>query len=272
MSAAIDKMGGQIMCASARESMMYQSSHFHQATPHALSLIADTVLNPVFSDDEILLQRDAARYEIREINSKPEMILPEVLHETAYGGEGLGIPLLCPEERIEHINRGCIREYMQRLYTPERMVVAGSGMPHEELVELVDRYFSSLQPSTSISSQPPQPNSRGNASQQSVPSHLLPKSSGSLYKSLTRAASSYLNASTTAESVQSTTLNAQSTYIGGHRFLHREDTEFNHLYLAYEGVSIHDDDIYALATMQVLLGGGGSFSAGEYLLYQPETA
>jgi processing peptidase subunit alpha len=34
------------------------------------------------------------------------------------------------------------------------------------------------------------------------------------------------------------------------------------LYIAFEGVGMNDDDIYTLATMQVLLGGGGSFSAG----------
>ncbi|EIN13923.1 LuxS/MPP-like metallohydrolase [Punctularia strigosozonata HHB-11173 SS5] len=261
MSAAIDQMGGQIMCASARESMMYQSTHFHQANPLALSLIADTVINPAFLDDEISLQRDAARYEIREINSKPDMILPEILHEVAYDGKTLGIPLLCPEERIDHINRDCIREYMQRLYTPERMVVAGAGMQHEELVELVDKYFSSLKPTTFIPPHPLQPTSRQNNPQHPVAPHLIPKSPGSLYKSLTRAAS-YLTPSVTLEPGYSSVLNPQSTYTGGHRFLHREDSEFNHLYLAFEGVSIHDDDIYALATMQVLLGGGGSFSAG----------
>jgi len=46
-------------------------------------------------------QRDAARYEIREISAKPDMILPEVLHSVAYGGKTLGNPLLCPEDRID---------------------------------------------------------------------------------------------------------------------------------------------------------------------------
>jgi processing peptidase subunit alpha len=37
---------------------------------------------------------------------------------------------------------------------------------------------------------------------------------------------------------------------------------FTHLQLAFEGLAISDPDIYALATLQTLLGGGGSFSAG----------
>ena len=37
---------------------------------------------------------------------------------------------------------------------------------------------------------------------------------------------------------------------------------FSHIHLAFEGLPIVSDDIYALATLQFLLGGGGSFSAG----------
>src|ERR1700761_2876521 len=64
MADAVHALGGQILCSSSRESIMYQSSHFHQGTPKALSLIADTVLNPSFLPTEIEEQRDAARYEI----------------------------------------------------------------------------------------------------------------------------------------------------------------------------------------------------------------
>ena len=86
---------------------MYQASHFQSATPLALSVIADTVLNPAFLPEEIESQREATRYEIREISAKPEMILPEILHQVAYG-EGLGNPLLCPEDRIGSMDGGTL--------------------------------------------------------------------------------------------------------------------------------------------------------------------
>jgi len=232
---------------------MYQSSHFHAATPLAMSLIADTALQSSFLPEEIVAQREAARYEIREVSAKPEMILPEILHEVAYDSKTLGNPLLCPEHRIDLIDQPTLKGFMKQWYRPERMVIAGAGMPHEELVELADKYFSSLPslaPSTSSS----------RSSAQQVPSQLLHSSSTpSPLKSLTRAASSYLyptvDAALTPES-------SAATYSGGSRFIHNPSSEFNHVYLAFEGVGIHDDDVYALATIQVLLGGGGSFSAG----------
>lgn len=245
MVSAVQAMGGQIFCSSTRESIMYQSAHFNSATPTALSLISDTVLNPAFLEEEILAQRDAAFYENRELSSKPDMILQEVLHSVAYGGKGLGNPLLCPVERIDSIDGSSLRRVMKEWYRPERMVVAGAGMHHQDLVELADKYFSSLKPGPTLSSQ--------TRTSPQIPSHLLSSSSPSVSKSLTRAASFLFPNSVASR---------ESRYTGGHLFLPDSNQEFNHLYVAFEGVGVHDDDIYALATMQVLLGGGGSFSAG----------
>lgn len=253
---------------------MYQSSHFNKETPVALSIIADTVQNPAFLPEEIEGQRDAARYEIREIGAKPEMILPEVLHQIAYGGETLGNPILCPEERIDQIDERTLRSFMHQWYRPERMVIAGAGMVHEELVELVEKHFSSLKydPHPAVHPQPAQTSSRQNA----VPTHLLPSQSlpsgsPSLYRSLSQTASSYLYPQTSSakgNTSYSDPLSVHpvptptSTYTGGHLFIHQPDAEFNHIYLAWEGPGVHSPDIYALATIQMLLGGGGSFSAG----------
>jgi processing peptidase subunit alpha len=263
MSTSIDALGGQIMASSSRESLMYQSCHFNAGTPLAMSLIADSVLQPAFLPAELDVQRDAARYEIREIGAKPEMILPEVLHDVAYGGRTLGNPLLCPEARVDAIDEPTVRAFMADMYRPERMVIAGAGMPHEQLVELADKYFSSLKPaSTSAPDMHAQPGpSRG--AQQPSPAHLHSPSSPSILKSLTRAAS-FLSGPSAAEpaSQSAYTYTGKAVYTGGHQFIHKADAEFNHVYLAFEGVDIHDADIYALATMQIMLGGGGSFSAG----------
>ncbi|KAJ7103226.1 Metalloenzyme, LuxS/M16 peptidase-like protein [Mycena belliarum] len=257
MAAAVHGLGGQIMASSSRESIMYQSSHFHRGTPQALSLIADTVLNPSFLPEEIVAQRDAARYELREISSKPEQILPEILHEVAYGGKGLGNPLLCPAERIDVMNGHTLLTSMKEWYRPERMVIAGAGMPHEQLVELTDRYFSSLKSPELAAAQP-------TLARPIVPPPLSSTSPPSVVKSMSRAASYLFPTSPATASDDPSLIDAalRSSYTGGHRYIHDPDAEFNHLYVAFEGAGIHDDDIYALATMQVLLGGGGSFSAG----------
>lgn len=264
MANDIHMLGGQIMCSSSREAVMYQSSHAHSGTPLALSLIADTVLNPAFQHDELMAQHDAASYEIREISSKPEMFIPEVVHNVAYNNTGLGNPLLCPEERISAMNDALLRSTMQDWYRPERMVIAGAGMSHEQLVELTDKYFSSLKASPAVEDAVSPLSRLGggtSSANPSAPPHILNPTSPGLTKPFTRAAS-YLfpQSQSTGRAAQSPT----STYTGGHRFIHDPKQELDHLYIAFEGVGINDDDVYTMAVMQVLLGGGGSFSAGAY--------
>lgn len=257
MTTAMSALGGQILCASSRETIMYQSSHFPKATPLALSLISETVQNASFLPEELEAQRAAAEYEIREIGAKPDVILPEILHHVAYDGKGLGNPLLCPEDRIQLVDASLMRHFMGQMYRPERMVIAGAGVAHEELVELADKHFSSLKYAPVVDGLASTvPLSRTSPS----PPNFLHSQPPNVFKSLTRAASSYLYPNLSAP----VSLGTGSTYTGGYRFIHDPQSEFNHIYISFEGVGIHDDDIYELATMQVLLGGGGSFSAGTH--------
>ncbi|KAG9013213.1 Mitochondrial-processing peptidase subunit alpha [Tulasnella sp. JGI-2019a] len=275
MSTGIDSLGGQVVCSSSRETIMYQSSHFHAGTPLAVSLLADTILRPSFLPSEVSDTRDAAAYEIREITSKPEMIMPELLHQVAYQGNTLGNPLLCPEDRLEKVDANVLREYVDTWYRPERMVVAGAGMPHAQLVDLAHEHFGELkakevetpQPVVSPTASPSAGASRSTA----TPTHLLPPPSSlspSLYKTITTAATSLFNPApvqnptSLVEPSFAELANMRARYTGGHQFFHQLDMDMTHVYLGFDGLSIHDEDIYALATVQILLGGGGSFSAG----------
>jgi processing peptidase subunit alpha len=265
MQTATSALGGNIMCAASREAIAYQSTHFQKATPLAVSLIADTVANAQFTPEEVEAQREAARYEIREFKSKPETYLPEVLHHVAYNGQTLGTPLFCPEERVDSIDTRLLLDTKKDWYRPERMVIAGSGIDHQELVELAEKHFSSFKYTPPVTAQL-NASTRPSPTQAPISPHILtPSQPPSLYKSMTRAASYLYNSGVQPQidALRPATIpRSPVNYAGGHQFIHDPSVEFDHLYLAFEGSGIHDQDIYALATIQLLLGGGGSFSAG----------
>ncbi|SPO45000.1 probable mitochondrial processing peptidase alpha chain precursor [Moesziomyces antarcticus] len=261
MTSEIEALGGNVMCSSSRETIMYQSSVFNKDVPAVLSILADTILNPLLSPDELDMQREAAAYEIQEIWSKPEMILPELLHTAAYQGNTLGNPLLCPIESLEQMTADNLRNFMSTWYRPERIVVAGSGMPHEQLVELSEKLFGGLKPISDVSRA-----SSPASSLSSSPASSSSSRSSSLSSLFSRSSSSFSTSSSSSATPTATELAdlvaTPSQYTGGELYIPQSDLEFTHVYVAFEGLSIHDDDIYALATLQILLGGGGSFSAG----------
>jgi processing peptidase subunit alpha len=279
MLEALESLGGNIQCASSRESLMYQSATFNSAVPTTVALLAETIRDPLITEEEVGQQLETAAYEIGEIWSKPELILPELVHMAAYKDNTLGNPLLCPKERLSQIDKSVIESYRQTFYSPERMVIAFAGVPHEQAVRLAEQYFGDMPKSagsaTSINS------SSSQSSESSFPSSSsIPPSPPQQPSKLLSRIPFFKNISTSASkdaSVQSYNelppspldILQPSRYTGGFLSLPPLPPPVNpsippltHIHLAFEALPISSEDIYALATLQTLLGGGGSFSAG----------
>ena len=240
MLEALETLGGNVQCASSRESIMYQTAVFNKDVPTMTGILAETIRDALITEEEVLQQLDTATYEINEIWAKPELILPELVHTAAYQGNTLGNPLLCPVDRLDKINKQVIEEYRSIFFRPERLVVAFAGVEHEVAVKLAEKYFGDM-PATPLTT-----------STDSVMRGILSKipifSAGPSNTSLPIGTS------------------PPSHYTGG-ILTHPPPSASNlpqhcHFHIAFEGLPIGDPDIYALTTLQTVLGGGGSFSSG----------
>jgi len=273
----VESLGGNIQCVSSRESMMYQAATFNSAVPTATEVLADTIRNPLITDEEVAQELATAEYEITEIWKKPELILPELVHLAAFKDNTLGNPLLCPMERVPDINASVVRAYRKAFYRPERTVVAFAGVPHDEAVSLATQFFGDMDVSDAVISRNGSESSLDSlASASDSESSLSSVSSAAssqassgilsrlpLFKSLSSSPSSAITLPTVEQ------INQPSRYTGGFVALPMQPPSMNpsmptftHIHLAFEGLPISSDDIYALATLNTLLGGGGSFSAG----------
>lgn len=236
---------------------MYQAAVFNKDVPSMVGILAETIRDPLISEDEVSQQLETAAYEIGEIWGRPEMILPELMHMAAYKNNTLGNPLLCPEDRLSAINRQVIQEYRSIFYRPEKIVLAFAGVDHPTAVQLGEKYFGDM---------------KGANTSSKSPSLLTPTLSTDFIlgkipfvKNLSTSAPSH--AAALSSSKTSPLLDIPSHYTGGFISLPPADIithlpTFTHVHIAFEGLGIADPDIYALATLQTLLGGGGSFSAG----------
>ncbi|ORX79313.1 hypothetical protein K493DRAFT_292010 [Basidiobolus meristosporus CBS 931.73] len=221
ITSELEALGGNVMCSSSRECMMYQASIFNQDLERVVSLFSEVVQNPIIDPQELDEQRQSTFYEISDIWSKPESILPELLHITAYKNNTLGNPLLCPEKNLVSMTPETIKKYLHQWYTPERIVVAAAGAPHDEVCRLAEKYFGNMK--------------------QKAPEE--PSKLASLFGKKSPA-------------------DEKAKYTGGTLMRENLELPFTNVYLGFEGVSIHDPDVYPLATLQILMGGGSSFSAG----------
>lgn len=296
MLESLETLGGNIQCASSRESLMYQSASFNSAVPTTLALLAETIRDPLITELEIQQQLETAEYEISEIWSKPELILPELVNMAAYRENTLGNPLVCPQERLPFINKQVVEKYRSTFFHPERIVVAFVGVNHEEALKITEKYFGDMKSEQSWllsgtgldSSFTDTPTSSRYASSSTSSSSLSsvsssPATSSStsptqssrfltglpFLKNLSTSAPSQASVSSATPTYTPQNLTAPSHYTGGFLSLpplppppNPALPHLSHIHLAFEALPISSSDIYALATLQTLLGGGGSFSAG----------
>ena len=260
---------------------MYQSATFNASVPETVALLAETIRDPVITDEEVAQQLETAEYEIQEIWAKPDLIIPELLHMAAYKDNTLGHPLLCPQERLPYITRSLIEKYRDTFYKPERIVVAFAGIQHDEAVRLTEKYFGDMAKSISPS---PSQSVLGSPRSESAPSSTQhaqpPQSSASKLLSKIPGFSSFSTSAPHQATVSpldpsliqprpESLLTMSSHYTGGYLALptlppppNKFTIPLSYVHIAFEGLPISSDDIYAQATLQTLLGGGGSFSAG----------
>lgn len=278
----IESLGGNIQCASSRESLMYQSATFNSAVPEAVALLAETIRDPQITEEEVQRQLETADYEIGEIWGKPELILPELVHMAAYKDNTLGNPLLCPKDRLQSIDRRTVEAYRKAFFRPERIVVAFAGVEHAKAIKLAEQYFGDMKDPVAASAEvqhqhpseqvrPPYPSSQV---PQQKDSRLMSKIP--FLKNLSTSAPRNATVSPLDPSRiiphpldQPIDYHQPSHYTGGFLTLpplpippNPALPRVSHIHIAFESLPISSPDLYALATLQTLLGGGGSFSAG----------
>lgn len=216
----LSKLGGNYMCSAQRELMLYQASVFNKDVDKMFSLISETIRNPLITDQEVQETLLTAEYEVNEISMKHDLFLPEVLHEAAYKGNTLGLPLFCPPERIATVNRGDLLDYHRKFYQPQNVVVAMVGVDHEYAVKLAESQLGDWK----------------------------------------------LGHDSTSKTRQAQL--GEVNYTGGEIALPYQPPvyanlpQLYHMQIGFETTGLLSDDLYALATLQKLLGGGSSFSAG----------
>ncbi|KAG7251252.1 hypothetical protein CRUP_029470 [Coryphaenoides rupestris] len=134
----------------------------------------------------------------------------------AYRGNTVGLPRFCPAHNVDLIDRAALHGYLGSYYTPRRMVLAGVGVDHEQLVECARRHLLDATPvwGGQATATPP-------AVDLSMEKDMSDVSLG-------------------------------PTPI----------PELAHIMIGLESCSFLEDDFIPFAVLNMMMGGGGSFSAG----------
>lgn len=110
-----------------------------------MDILSDILQNSKLEHAAIERERGVILREQEEVDKQLEEVVFDHLHATAFQEQPLGRTILGPKENIASIQREDLEGYIKQNYTADRMVLVGSGgIPHQELVKLAEKHFSSL--------------------------------------------------------------------------------------------------------------------------------
>lgn len=152
---AIEDVGGYINAYTSREMTAYYARVLAGDVPLALDVISDILLNPVFDEGEIEVERGVILQEIGQALDTPDDVLFDWLQEDAYPDQPLGRTILGPEERVKSFSRADLAGFVREHYGPDQMILAAAGaVDHDELVIRAEALFGHLVTSASPAAEP----------------------------------------------------------------------------------------------------------------------
>lgn len=149
----MDRMGGATFATSGREQTLYCVDVLRPNVGEALHVLAETILRPRVTPEEVEECRAVMGFQheewYRQGGVGTEVALGEGLQIAAYSPlenqqqqqQQLGRPHFCPAEALGSLSSDAVERFRRDHLTPDRMVLAASGIEHAHLVELAETHF-----------------------------------------------------------------------------------------------------------------------------------
>lgn len=227
LAVEMQKTGASVTSQNGREEIVYRAEGMRESMPKLVELMADSVFQTRLHDYDLAPKRNAVETDIEIASQSPELLLNEAVHYKAFGGKTLGNSIICPPHNLDSITNKTVADFMDRHFTPNKAVLVGTHINHEDLVRMAEDFFIA------------QPNFVNVETDKEKESQKKLKEEAAAFEG----------------DYSSKT----STYIGGdHQMAEmRHGTEITHAVLAFKGESFGDiKSHYALAVVAELLGQG----------------
>jgi len=229
--AVLEEKGALIDCQSTKDTFLYASSCHKNSVGDIMEIIADAVHRPYITSESVEYAAQVIKFENESLERKPEceQLLTDWIHAAGFRGNTLGFSKYCQSSDVDKITQKHLYSYLSQYYSPDRLIVAGVGVEHSELVNLSKELFNATNtawakaPHLLVDKLPPV-------------DHSIAQYTGGEFKK---------------------ERDLSNMALGPTPF-----PNLAHLVLGFEGVSVKHDDFVAFCVLQSLLGGGGSFSAG----------
>ncbi|MCL4513206.1 MAG: insulinase family protein [Candidatus Eremiobacteraeota bacterium] len=138
----MDGIGGNLNAFTEKEQTCFYAKVMDKHIPTAMEIMGDMILNSHFPEPEVEREKGVILEEIKMYEDSPDELVFDLMAQTAWKNHPLGLPILGTKESILQTNRQTLRQFVERFYTPEHIIISVAGkVKHEEIVKLTQTYF-----------------------------------------------------------------------------------------------------------------------------------
>lgn len=140
----MESVGGFLNAFTGKEYTCFYARGLDEHLGRAIDIVTDIVLRPSFPERELDKEKDVVIEEMKMYDDSPEDLIFDYFESVVYNRHPLARPVIGTPESVGALSRTDLISFVERQYTPERMVIAVAGnVEHERVVREVEKAFAS---------------------------------------------------------------------------------------------------------------------------------
>jgi predicted Zn-dependent peptidase len=141
----IENVGGDLNAATSVEHTGYFARVLKEDVPLAADILSDILQNSLFDQSELDREQQVIVQEIGAARDNPDDHVFDLFQDAAFPDQPIGRTILGTVDSVKSFSPGTIRDYMERNYVGDQMVVCAAGnVEHEALVDIAANRFHDL--------------------------------------------------------------------------------------------------------------------------------
>lgn len=144
---SFDSIGGQVNAFTSKEYTCYYAKVLDEHAGYALDILSDMFFHSTFEEEELKKEKNVVYEEIKMYEDTPDDIVHDLLSKAVYESHPLAYPILGTEETLNSFNGDSLRDYMEKFYIPENVVISVAGNITDEFIKDIEKLFGSYESS-----------------------------------------------------------------------------------------------------------------------------
>lgn len=141
----MDEIGAYVNAYTTKEYTFFYTKALHYQIQKAADILFDMIRNPRLLKSDIETEKGVILEEIAMCEDDPADVCSELQERSIFEGTTLGLDILGTRKTVLSFKARHFREYMEKYYVPERMIIGVTGnFDREEMLRKIEEYFGSL--------------------------------------------------------------------------------------------------------------------------------